>query len=345
MLVRHARAIAHHWVFEDVANLPGFLGAYFAGSTGWLPEDAILPSTSDLDINVVFTHQEASVQRGKVLYRGVLLDVTPLPMDPLQSPGQVLGHYHLAGGFRAPSIISDASGHLTTLHAAVSREFAHRRWVRARCEHARRRVLDGLAALNRSAPFPNQVMAWIFPTGVTTHILLSAGLRNPTVRRRYLAVRELLTDYDYLPLYEMLLDLQGSARLTRTQAERHLAALTEVFDAARTVVRTPFSFASDISAIARPLAIDGSRELIARGFHREAMFWIAVTYSRCQCVLAADAPHLQGRFEWGYGQLLADLGIASFDDLWQRGEQVMAYLEPIWEAAEAIMAANPNIQE
>jgi hypothetical protein len=30
------------------------------------------------------------------------------------------------------------------------------------------------------------------PTGVTTHVLLTAGLRNPTIRRRYQAVRALL---------------------------------------------------------------------------------------------------------------------------------------------------------
>jgi hypothetical protein len=58
-----------------------------------------------------------------------------------------------------------------------------------------------------------------------------------------------------------------------------------VFDTAKAVIKTPFSFASDISDAAGPIAIDGSRELIERGLHREAVFWIVVTYSRCQKVL------------------------------------------------------------
>ena len=37
---------------------------------------------------------------------------------------------------------------------------------------------------------------------------------------------------------------------------------------AKAVVRTPYRFAADISDSARPVAIDGSRELIERGYHR-----------------------------------------------------------------------------
>src|SRR5262249_46822219 len=159
----------------------------------------------------------------------------------------------------------------------------------------------------------DQVAAWLFATGVTTHVLLVAGLKNPTVRRRYLAARELLAEYRVPDFYPTLLELLGCAQMSRARAEQHLAALADVVDIAKTVVKTPFFFASDISAIARPIAIDGSRELIERGYHREAIFWMVATYSRCQKVLSHDAPvNVQERFTPGYRQLLGDLGITSF---------------------------------
>jgi hypothetical protein len=190
------------------------------------------------------------------------------------------------------------------------------------------------------------VSCWLFGTGVTTHVLLVAGLKNPTVRRRYLAARELLAEYGRLEFYEPLIQLLGCAQMSAACAEHHLVALTDVFDAARSVLKTPFPFAADISDTARPIAIDGSQELIERGFHREAIFWIVATWSRCQQVLINDAPaEMQDRSDAGFRQLLADLGIASPTDLQQRGEQVRQFLPRVWETAEAIMAANPGIED
>jgi hypothetical protein len=190
------------------------------------------------------------------------------------------------------------------------------------------------------------VTAWLFATGVTTHVLLVAGLRNPTVRRRYLAARELLADYGRLDFYETLLELLGCAQMSRARVEHHLAALADAFDAAKAVITTAFFFASDISDAARPIAIDGSQELIARGFHREAVFWMVATYSRCQKVLYHDAPaEMQEKFRPGYRHLLGDLGIGSSADLRQRNEQVEECLPRVWEVAEAIMAANRDIED
>ena len=40
MLVKHAKNIAAQWVMEEASKVPGFYGAYFAGSTNWMPNDA-----------------------------------------------------------------------------------------------------------------------------------------------------------------------------------------------------------------------------------------------------------------------------------------------------------------
>lgn len=346
MIVKQAKDVARQWVLEEGSKLPGFYGAFYHGSTNWLPDDAPFPATSDVDVMVVLDDPTPSNKLGKFIYQEVMLEISYLPRAQLQSPELILGQSHMAGSFKGPSIISDPSGQLTKLQAAVSKDYAKRQWVYRRCQHARDKVLRNLQGVNESKPFHDQVMAWLFATGVMTHILLVAGLKNPTVRRRYVATQELLADYGHLNFYETLLDLLGCAHMSRGRVEHHLAALTEVFDVAKEVVKTPFFFASDLSDMARPIAIDGSRALIERGLHREAIFWLVATYSRCQTVLYHDAPvAMQNRFRPGYRQLLADLGITSFADLQQRGEQVKALLPRVWEVAEAIMAANPEIED
>jgi hypothetical protein len=345
MRVHQAKDAARQWVRAKASDAPGFAGAFFHGSINWLPDDALLPATSDVDVMLVYAHPPA-LKLGKILYRDVLLEISHLPSDQLQSPEQILGISHLAGSFQKPSVIADPAGRLTRLNAAVAREYARRRWVRQRCEHAQSKILRNLQGLDPSAPFPDQVLAWLFATGVTTHMLLAAGLRNPTVRRRYLTTRELLAEYGHLDFYEPLLSLLGCAQMSRLRVEQHLVALAEAFDAAKTVVRTPFFFASDISDLARPLAIDGSWELIERGFHREAIFWIVATYSRCQKIFHQDAPaEMRAHFTPAYRRLVGDLGITASADLPRRSAQVEAFLPRVWTVVEAILAANPAVEE
>ncbi len=345
MNVAQAKAIARRWVEEEGRSMPGFVGAFFHGSVNWLPATATLPATSDLDIMVVLEPTAPPSKPGKFLYDGVLLEVSTLPADQLASPESILGQYHLAGSFHTASVILDPSGRLTALQSAVAKEYARREWVVRRCQHARDRLLTGYR-LEEADPFPDQVTAWLFPTGIATHLLLVVGLRNPTVRRRYLAARELLAEYGHTSFYETLLEQLGCARMTQKRAMHHLDALAGAFDAAKAVIRSPFFFAADISDLARPVAIDGSRELIARGDHREAIFWMVATWSRCQQVFLRDAPGpLYERFDAGFRNLLGDLGIASFADLQARRAALVQSLPQLWSVTESILAANLEITD
>lgn len=343
MTVGEARAIARQWVSEDGAQVPGFVGAYFAGSISWLADAEPLPPMSDLDVNLV-VEGHCSTRR-KIAYRGVLLEANYIAMDSLQTPEAALSDYHLAGGLSKPGIIADASGCLTSLQAAVSRHYAERRWVRRRCEQALRKVVQQLDAIDATGPLVDQVIGWVFATGVTTHVLLSAGLRNPTVRLRYLAARRLLADYGLLHEYERLIRLLGCGSMTAERVEAHIAALSRAFDAAATAIRSPFVFAADISDLGGHAAIDGSLELVAQGHHREAVFWLVVTYARVQQVLAADAPADAGRHEPGFRALIGDLGIDTSPDVRRRADEVRQALPWLRDLAETIMAANAGIRE
>ena len=95
----------------------------------------------------------------------------------------------------------------------------------------------------------------VFGTAGPCHILLTAALQNPTVRRRYLETRIFFDSYGHLHLCDSLLKLQGSAGTGKLRVEYHLATVTEIFDFAKEMIKPPHRFASDISEAGRPISI------------------------------------------------------------------------------------------
>lgn len=344
MNVGSARAAATDWVLQHASREAGFMGAYFSGSTVGKPDDAEMAPSSDIDVVVVTTDPEPPLKPGKFIYQDALIEITYLSWQDLASPEQVLTSYHLAGSFRVDTLMSDPTGQLRKLQTDVSRHFADRIWVTRRCENVRERIMNGLQSIDPSAPWHRQVTSWLFPTGVTTHMLLVAALRNPTVRLRYTAVRDVLKEYNQEEVYEELLRFLGCKDMSAEQAMNHLNGLARTFDAAAAIAKTPFFFSSDITPEARPIAIDGSRELILNGSHREAVFWMVATFARCHNILEVDGtPEFQEEYVPAFDAILADLGITSTDDLLQRAEETLRFLPKLWVVTVGILDANPNV--
>jgi hypothetical protein len=337
--VGQARAAAVEWVARHAREQAGFRGAYLTGSTVDLPDDAELPPSSDLDVFVVTADDDPPPKPGKLRFRGALLEISNLPWARLADDEAVLSSYHLAGGFRRDTVIDDPTGRLRALHAYVAPRFATRPWASRRCQDALEAIETRLAGIDTRAPFHEQVISWLFPTGVTCHVPLVAALRNPTIRLRYAAARDTLAAHGQDRLYPALLDLLGCARLPRERVRHHVDRLAATFDATVPVARTPFSFSSDITAAARPIAVDGSHALVDRGDHREAVFWIIATFARCHTILAADAPDRHEELAPDFRAAVADLGITSTDDLLVRAARVTRFLPRLRETADDIIAA------
>jgi hypothetical protein len=338
MKIRAARAAAINWVNQYASREPWFRGAYFSGSTVGRRDNEDLRIGSDVDVVVVTKEDHPPPKLGKFLYNHVLLEVTYLPWNQLMHAEEVLETYHLAGSFQVDTIIMDRTGDLHTLQKVVSSCFADLKWVSKRCLNAMQRIENGLKEIKASDPWHDQVTAWLFPTGVTTHVVLVAALCNPTVRLRYLSAREVLFQYKQEQFYSELLGLLGCEQMDSRCVERHLNALVPTFNAAMEAAKTSFFFSSDITEVAKPIAIEGSRELILNGYHREAVFWIVATFARCHKILAADAPlSIQRELAPAFHSVLADLGIGCTEDLFQRSKDVIRILPRLWEAAEAIM--------
>lgn len=346
MRTGQAREAAQRWVQAEAASIPGLLGVYLAGSINWLPKDAELPASSDVAVMAVLDGPVPPLKLGKFRYQDALLEVSYLSAEQFESAEQLPANFQLSPGFRAGRILHDLTGRLAALQQAGSAAFAQRAWVVRRCEHTVTNM-RGMLAYSESAPtLHQQATSWLFGTCGLTQLMLVAGLRNPTVRKRYLAAREVLAAYGRLDIYGLLLEQLVCAKMTPAQVSAQLDALALVFDHASAVGRTPYAFPSDISQVAQPIAIDGSRELIAKGHHHEAVYWIVATFARCLHILHNDAPaDVQEQYQVGFPARLADLGIESPADIGRRNAAVLDSLPCLWDVAMGIMAATPAITD
>ncbi|MHA6619004.1 hypothetical protein [Pseudonocardia sp. DLS-67] len=331
-----ARAAARDWVERHAAPEPWFRGAYLAGSAVDRPAEAEQPPWSDVDVTVV-AGPAAPPKPGKIRHAGALLDVSYLPEELLADPDRVAATHYLAPSFAGPDgILLDPTGLLARLRAAIAPAYGSPAAVRRRVGDVVTAIRMRLSALDDTASWAQQVQAWLFPSTLVTVAVLVAAAQRPTVRLRFLRARDVL--HDRPAGYARMLDLLGCAGVDAAVVVRHLDRLGEVFDEAAAVGRTPFFFSSDISAEARPIAIDGSRALVDAGDHREAVFWVVATFARCQQILDADAPPERARAgEGAFRAALAELtGVRGPDDLRARSAATIALLPELEDVAATI---------
>lgn len=345
MIVKHAKDIARTWVTEEASGQQGFFGAYISGSINWLPDDAQLPTSSDLDVVVVLDQPDLP-GGGKFPYRGLMFDIAYSGHDAFQSSEAVLGNYVLAGHWTKPCILSDPSGQLTAIQPAVIQEYPRRHWVRKRCRHAHDSALTCLDAVNSSDSVPEQIISWFLGLMMSCHMVLVADLRNPTVVKCLVASQQVLAQYEYLLLHESMLDILGSSQMTREHVIPLFNAYTAVFDIAASLIKTPFPFSTNIRTDTRMITIDGIDAQVERGYHREAVLWILALHSLCQQALQHDAPSevLQQSLP-SYVHLLHTIRIDPPTHLEQRVMETRQLLPRIWKTCEAIVEANPLITD
>jgi hypothetical protein len=141
-----------------------------------------------------------------------------------------------------------------------------------------------------------------------------------------------------------MLRILGSDRLSPEGAESLLDSCATVFDAVKDTVKTPFFLSSNVTELARPIAIGGGQEMIESGNHREAVFWIVLIHTLCQTALENDAPaEVQEELTPHYRRLLAALGITSAGDLEARINAVKEIVPRVWEVSQNILERNPRV--
>ncbi len=319
---------------------PEVAGAFLTGSVTALAPDAELPATSDVDVVVVLRNGPAvPAKPGKLRCDGVLLEVTELPWSEVADPAVVARTHYLAPSFAGDHVLADPTGHLARLRTEIAPSFAAPEAVQARCEDVLIRMVTRSAALDPAAPWHEQVLTWLFPATLPTQVPLVAALRPPTVRRRFVAAREVLAEHGQLELYGSLVDLVDAGGRDGSAVQHHLDQLEPVLDQVASVARTPFPFSADLTPDARPVTVQGSRELVAAGDHREAVFWVVATWGRCLTVLTTDAPSLVvSRAAQRFREVTADLlGVSTPAALAARRDAALALVPAVRAAGERII--------
>jgi hypothetical protein len=259
-------------------------------------------------------------------------------LRPLEA---VLSDYRIGFAFRDPYVIA-AREEVAAMAGLVAAEFSKRHWVERRIDDACANCDGYVSKVEGAATEYHAFLIWLWAAGILAHVVLAAGRRNPTVRKRYVLARQVLERAGRLDLHEELLRMQGSGEWDAAMARRHLQSMSLAFDAAAQLQPRDFPAAHELASAMRGKAIDGSAALIDEGLHREAVFWIAGTYARCMMAFHAVGGEEQlARFRPGYEALRGDLGVASAVELTERTGEVAAAL-PVVRAAMVEMVAQDS---
>ncbi len=346
MLVKEAKAVVRQWVAEEVSKIPGFCGAFYAGSTNWMADDEPMPSTSDVDIKIVLDVPQLPDSYIKSSHQDIVIEASYLMKRDIPSADAVLSTYYLAKHFTTPNVIADPTGFLSAIQAEVQRNFAKREWVIKRCMNARDFAINSLQWLKPEDQFHDQAFWWLYSAGIVLHMLIVADLRNPTVAKSWVVTTDVLSQYGFLPFLDRLFTHIGCAGMDRTQVETFFCDYVEAFDYAKLYIKTPFWGSTSISDSVRPAMVDKFAAMIETGLYRQAFFWVAFFHMWCYKAIVNDAPpDVQAKTAPLFEKLVTTLCIPTIEDIARRHKETEVLIPEVWKVAEAIIAANPAVEE
>lgn len=275
--VRDAVAIATNWIHHSDLS---FRAAFIGGSAAHADPASPYDSASDIDCYLVMEGDPPNGKIGKITVDGVLLDISWMPCKQLE---HAASDAVFASLIHHGKIITDTDGSLSTLKQDIDLVFDTSESIAMRLEDMRARIRPLASPVTQAqlAP-PEQVMNWLFPATLATHIPLIKACAPLTVRKRFVAAKNVMHD-DH---YEELLAHYGFRDVSREQAQAWLDDTATLFDYAAPLAAESARFwASDIKTDARAISIGGSQHLIDTGLHREALYWIIATRTRCLTVM------------------------------------------------------------
>jgi hypothetical protein len=247
----------------------------------------------------------------------------------------------------ADSILSDPTGKLAELHDAVACHYRAPHWIVARCERAKQDVLEQwLPWMIQSESLYENAFGFGMTVMEIALIPVLADLRPPTVRKALVIAQQVLRKHEQLSLYEDLLSLVGSATWTQADILAVLHDYEIAFDKATQVFHTPFWGRFGIGAAARPIFIEGTRELIDLGYGREAAVFVLGGHTVSQMVLENDALEEEKPYYRNlYRCFLARLGIHSSQDIHDRAEPARHLLQRSMQVANIIGTCHAGIRQ
>jgi len=164
------------------------------------------------------------------------------------------------------------------------------------------------------------------------------------MRKSLVNSRETLVDIGNAELYENILKIVGVCDITEVEVLDYITELTSAYDYALSVIQTRFYGDFDVNPFARPVAIDGSRNLLDAGYHREAMYWVICMRNWVQNVIENDGTEPEKtRFRAAYNHLLSAISIRNLHDLSTTANALREFIPEIMSTAYEIINQHPDI--
>lgn len=283
--------IVQAWVDREARHWPNFAGAYLWGGITALPDAAPFRLFRDVDVVVVLT-EGAQDDNEEVSYRGLLLEVITKNLDEHRDVEATLANPSAGPNLATTRILADPTGSLTPFQSACAAGYVQPRFIQARCAAEKAAAEAALTAMRRAAT-PAERLDGIrdFLAGLSG-LLAVAQLKRPTTRRTLTLLGELLDAQGRPDLHEAALAVMGAERITREEVETMLDRFATAYGRAAEVYRTPIPYGFALHPYVLPYMVDGARELIEEGSHREAVYWITCM-DTAYLALANDAPEAE----------------------------------------------------
>jgi hypothetical protein len=353
MNARQAKQTVKEWVEANTQNWPGLQGAHLVGGITTMPDEAPFPAYKDVDLHLIFEEGSPALQPTgpfmnilEIPYKGLMLEGGLKSLREYQSAKVVLSNPEIAHHFTVDSLLYDPSGLLHNLQQQVKREFPRRQWVLARCEHERNGLKKALEMLPMAREtVGGEVLILGYTTTFISALLSVATLQSPTTGSRLLIrLREILTKYDRLDLYERLLVVLGVEHMNLERTTQLLQEGMEAFDLAVQVKHTPHPAQHKLHPHLRPYFVNSCQRLLDEGYYGEAVHWLNLFYLSSVGVIMVDGPDVEKpKFAECFSRLLKDLGMDTTAARAAKFEQANRLYDQFFALASDIIAKHPGI--
>ncbi len=343
MYVGQAIELAREWVETEGSQTPGFCGAHLMGSLNRMPKDAPLPTFSDVDFNILSREVKHRETRD-LPYGGLLLEYGIWPIEDYESPETILANPELASNLAVQSILADPMGVLGDLQHVVAQDYCRRRWVQARCQWEKTRVLQSLDALSQSQSPIDVVLHLNWAAIHLAGLVAITQLKPPTHRRCLVLMYDLLCTRNRLNSLEQTLCMLGYADLAKAEVESVLREIAAAFDKAIEVKRTPSPYDFKLHPHVRPYFIQGSQQIIDEGHHREAMIWIMACYLISLLAILNDATDEDKQnFLQAFERVLRRCGLSTHESWQTHTQQARILADEVFAIADSWVSENAQI--
>jgi len=298
-LVKEIKGIAREWLAEHVASFPGARGAYLAGSLSYLDDDEEFPFFSDIDIRVVLEKEQASLcDHDKIIYNGYLVEWSVKNLSDFSPIETLLSDSYAAQELVSTDILFDTNDWLSKLQKEVQVKFYLPYFIKKRCHENILKVKHAIKNPRYYAVLP------------LAGLILAANVQFLTIRTLLEKTYNVLKQQNRLDLQERLLEVLGSGKFSEKEVREDLDNLMETFDYASTLAKdTDLIGGYNLKEYVRPYIYYGTLDMVERGRHREAVWWILENFNTAARAILQSQPDRPSQFLAQHMDFLNRLGL------------------------------------